>query len=295
MFVKQDYAINADYNIGDLSTNHSFLLNGKPIEGKTYVGDETTIHVDDDTNVISVKDGGITSDKLADGAVTADKIADGAAVANILDGSITRNKLSTDLNTWFIPSFPYASLRANYPIATLRFIDTLYNNSTGFATGKANFLYILYSDFRVEFFADCYFTSNVDIDVKLNLAKTVDDIENIVGGSASQHAELYSDMTKFLVIHNTSADGSYLPLFPNIHVATDMMCAVYVNGNSVRNRNSFQTTQPYSYYITSNSGEQSYLKAITFDCPGTFVKNYNMYVRMSGYMSNYAKYTAPLS
>lgn len=53
MFVKQDYAINADYNIGDLSTNHSFLLNGKPIEGKTYIGDETTIHVDRDTNVIS--------------------------------------------------------------------------------------------------------------------------------------------------------------------------------------------------------------------------------------------------
>ena len=53
MFVKQDYAINADYNIGDLSTNHSFLLNGRPIEGKTYIGDETTIHVDDDTNVIS--------------------------------------------------------------------------------------------------------------------------------------------------------------------------------------------------------------------------------------------------
>lgn len=53
MFVKQDYAINADYNIGDLSTNHSLLLNGKPIEGKTYIGDETTIHVDNNTNVIS--------------------------------------------------------------------------------------------------------------------------------------------------------------------------------------------------------------------------------------------------
>lgn len=51
--MKQDYAINADYNIGDLSTNHSLLLNGKPIEGKTYLGDETTIHVDNNTNVIS--------------------------------------------------------------------------------------------------------------------------------------------------------------------------------------------------------------------------------------------------
>lgn len=93
MFVKQDYAINADYNIGDLSTNHSLLLNGKPIEGKTYLGDETTIHVDSDTNVISVKDGGITSDKLANGAVTADKIAEGAVTADKLtDGAITSDK-----------------------------------------------------------------------------------------------------------------------------------------------------------------------------------------------------------
>lgn len=295
MFVKQDYAINADYNIGDLSTNHSLLLNGKPIEGKTYLGDETTIHVDGDTNVISVKDGGITSDKLADGAVTADKIAEGAVVANILDGSITRNKLSTDLNNWCAPSYPSASLHANYPIATLKFIDDIYNNSTGARAGKGNFLYTLYSDFRVEFFADCYFTSNVDVDVKLNLAKTVDEIENIVGSSASEHAELYSDMTKFLVEHKTGPEGSYLPLFPNIHVATDMMCAVYVNGNSIRNRNSFQGAQPYSYYIISNPSESSYLKAITFDCPGSFVKFYNLYVRISGYMSNYAKYTAPLS
>lgn len=295
MFVKQDYAINADYNIGDLSTNHSLLLNGKPIEGKTYIGDETTIHVDGDTNVISVKDCGITSDKLADGAVTADKIAEGAAVANILDGSITRNKLSTDLNNWCAPAAPQASLRVNYPIATLKFIDSIYDNTNGALAGKGNFLYTLYSDFRLEFFADCYFTSNVNVDVKLNLAKTVDEIENIVGGSASQHAELYSDMTKFLVLYNTGPNGSYLPLFPNIHVATDMMCTVYVNGNSIRNRNSFQTAQPYTYYITSNSGESPYLKAITFDCPASFVKYYNLYVRMSGYMSNYAKYTAPLN
>lgn len=295
MFVKQDYAINADYNIGDLSTNHSLLLNGKPIEGKTYLGDETTIHVDSDTNVISVKDGGITSDKLADGAVTADKIAEGAAVANILDGSITRNKLSTDLNNWCAPSAPQGSLHTNYPIATLKFIDSIYDNTNGALAGKGNFLYTLYSDFRLEFFADCYFTSNVSVDVKLNLAKTVDEIENLIGGSASEHAELYSDMTKFLVIHNTGPAGSYLPLFPNVHVTTDTGCAVYVNGNNIRNRNSFQDTQPYTYYIISNAEEQEYLKAITFDCSGTLPKYYNMYVRMSGYMSNYAKYTAPLN
>lgn len=98
MFVKQDYAINADYNIGDLSTNHSFLLNGKPIEGKTYIGDETTIHVDSDTNVISVKDGGITSDKLADGAVRTDKLADGAVTTDKLaDGAITGDKIASNI------------------------------------------------------------------------------------------------------------------------------------------------------------------------------------------------------
>lgn len=114
MFVKQDYAINADYNIGDLSTNHSFLLNGKPIEGKTYVGDETTIHIDDDTNVISVKDGGITSDKLADGAVTTNKIAENAITSDkIAEGSIITNNISNNVingsklnNNTYYPYYP---------------------------------------------------------------------------------------------------------------------------------------------------------------------------------------------
>lgn len=49
--MKQDYAINADYNIGDLSTNHSFLLNGKPIGTNYTAGDGINISED---NVISV-------------------------------------------------------------------------------------------------------------------------------------------------------------------------------------------------------------------------------------------------
>lgn len=49
--MKQDYAINADYNIGDLSTNHSLLLNGKPIGANYKAGDGINISED---NVISV-------------------------------------------------------------------------------------------------------------------------------------------------------------------------------------------------------------------------------------------------
>lgn len=49
--MKQDYAINADYNIGDLSTNHSFLLNGKPVGTNYTAGDGINISED---NVISV-------------------------------------------------------------------------------------------------------------------------------------------------------------------------------------------------------------------------------------------------
>lgn len=48
--MKQDYAINADYNIGDLSTNHSFLLNGKPVGTNYTAGDGINISED---NVIS--------------------------------------------------------------------------------------------------------------------------------------------------------------------------------------------------------------------------------------------------
>lgn len=51
MIVKQDYAINADYTIGDLSTNHSFLLNGKPVGANYKAGDGINISED---NVISV-------------------------------------------------------------------------------------------------------------------------------------------------------------------------------------------------------------------------------------------------
>lgn len=152
MFVKQDYAINADYNIGDLSTNHSLLLNGKPIEGKTYLGDETTIHVDSDTNVISVKDGGITSDKLADGAVTADKIAEGAVVANISDSSIERNKLSNNLK-FYNKNWPLGGYFINEPVyivQTHRYTFNFYEESTSEKIGQCTYIFKLYSDCGLE-------------------------------------------------------------------------------------------------------------------------------------------------
>ena len=242
--MKQDYAINADYNIGDLSTNHSFLLNGKPIEGKTYIGDETTIHVDDDTNVISVKDGGITSDKLVDGAVTADKIAEnavtadkiaeGAAVANILDGSITRNKLSTDLKFFPLsPSDTHYHLGAIFPIASLQTFDFIYNENSGNEIGFCRAHYILYSDLELELLINGCFTSNENLGAKFNLAKSKDFIKQQISNISDEDAEFCSDMTKFYVAYDSV--NKRLIYNPVIH-ATHDRAALYVNNTLIRNR-----------------------------------------------------------
>lgn len=108
MIVKQDYAINADYNIGDLSTNHSFLLNGKPVGTNYTAGDGINISED---NVISVDPNALPeytagqgiaiNDKeisIASGGVTTWHIANNSIGAgHIVNGAINGSKLSNSV------------------------------------------------------------------------------------------------------------------------------------------------------------------------------------------------------
>lgn len=71
--MKQDYAINADFNIGNTETSNKLKLNGVEIAGG---GGEYTAGdgIDITNKVISIADGGVTADKIAPDAITVDKI-----------------------------------------------------------------------------------------------------------------------------------------------------------------------------------------------------------------------------
>lgn len=123
--MKHGYAIDANFNIGKTGTTDTLKLNGSDVGGgggtEYYGSDSIEIN---DANVISVKDGGITSDKIADGAVTADKITDGAVTTNkiaenaitsdkIAEGSIITNNISNNVingsklnNNTYYPYYP---------------------------------------------------------------------------------------------------------------------------------------------------------------------------------------------
>lgn len=93
--MNHDYAINANYNIGIIDGNNTLKLNGKDVTKvlKGYTGSDS-INITNE-NVISVKDKGITTGKIADAAVTAGKIADNAVTTNKLaDGVVTSDKLA---------------------------------------------------------------------------------------------------------------------------------------------------------------------------------------------------------
>lgn len=106
--MKHGYAIDANFNIGKTGTADTLKLNGSDVGGggtEYYGSDSIEIN---DANVISVKDGGITSDKIADGAITTDKIADGAVTTDkiaenaitsgkIVDGAITGDKIASNI------------------------------------------------------------------------------------------------------------------------------------------------------------------------------------------------------
>ena len=107
--MKHGYAIDANFNIGKTGTADTLKLNGSDAGGgggiEYYGSDSIEIN---NANVISVKDGGITSDKIADGAITTDKIADGAITTDkiaenaitgdkIVDGAITGDKIASNI------------------------------------------------------------------------------------------------------------------------------------------------------------------------------------------------------
>ena len=63
-------------------------------EGTAYSADNATLQLSG--TQFSVKDGGITADKVANGAITADKIANGAITADkVANGTITADKLAS--------------------------------------------------------------------------------------------------------------------------------------------------------------------------------------------------------
>lgn len=98
--MKHGYAIDANFNIGKTGTADTLKLNGSDVGGggtEYYGSDSIEIN---DANVISVRDSGITSDKLADGTVTADKLADGAITTDkIADGAVTTDKIAENAIT----------------------------------------------------------------------------------------------------------------------------------------------------------------------------------------------------
>ena len=254
--MKHDYAINANFNIGKEGTDNVLKLNGIDITQrlKGYTGSDS-ININAD-NEISVADGGITTDKLADGAVTGDKLGDGAVLTNISDGSITRDKLSTDLKFFgSAPFIPQYHLGAIFPIALLRIGDVIYDEDGGKEIGTYYAHYILYSDLELELLINGCFTSNENLGAKFNLAKSKDFIKQHISNISDEDAEFCSEMTKFDVVYDSI--NKRLTYTPVIH-ATHDRANLYVNNTLIRNRDTCGFAYPYSFYIsTEHSG--SYL------------------------------------
>lgn len=313
--MKQDYAINADYNIGDLSTNHSFLLNGKPIEGKTYVGDETTIHVDDDTNVISVKDGGITSDKITDGAVTADKIADGAVTTNkiaenaitsdkIVDGAITDTKLadgavnSDKLSNLFDKSkvtlFKPSTLSLS-PIYIVRQLSYSYDTSLT-TEPSCEYNFYLYNNGILECDIRCY---NIPAIGQMPIRIAAEPSSSNFYNFTPADKIIASKMTKFLAltrkIKTTPTDTNILGNgFPYINVRGDEFNAYKIepDGTQITHLTAAQWNHKpsvYSVYLKQNSeNENRFLDKIIIADPGTaFTAGRHVWVHIKGFISSY--------
>lgn len=78
------------------------LANGSVTEDKLHAmkglfADETTLTIAEDANgfTLSVKDGGVSSEKIADAAVTNEKLATGAVIENkIAAGAVSRDKIA---------------------------------------------------------------------------------------------------------------------------------------------------------------------------------------------------------
>lgn len=97
--MKHGYAIDANFNIGKIGTADTLKLNGSDVGGGSEYYGSDSIEIND-ANVISVKDGGITSDKIANEAITSDKLADNAVTADkIADDAVTTDKIADDAIT----------------------------------------------------------------------------------------------------------------------------------------------------------------------------------------------------
>lgn len=251
--MKHGYAIDANFNIGKTGTADTLKLNGSDVGGgggtEYYGSDSIEIN---DANVISVKNGGITSDKianeaitsdkLADKAVTADKIADGAVTGDkIAEGSIIANNISNNVingsklnNNIYYPYYPIWNKSATigvipaYKIKELSIQSRRFFNNNGGSIGECNYLFSLYSDSTVECDIRAQVYNNTRItsqpqELFLNISAEPDDVcFNLF--ESEEDKTLASNMTKIIAnVDKKYGEETYslADSFPHITVTTN--------------------------------------------------------------------------